>query len=79
MPFKIWWFVDVGHSAGIVAPGRWSAFLSDRDAIQRGIELLSNVVLSPQVRIVSSLSDSFHLSWLRVGGDMDLIFDEMAS
>jgi hypothetical protein len=79
MPFTIWWFVDVGHSAGIVAPDRWLAFLSDRDAIQRGTDLLSNVVLSPQVRIVPSLPDSFHLSWLRVGGDMELILDEMAS
>jgi hypothetical protein len=46
--------------------------------MQRGTELLANVVLSPQVRIVSSLSELFYLSWLRVGGDTDLIFDEMA-
>lgn len=39
---------EIGHSAGIVSPDRWLAFLSDRDAIQRGTELLTNVVLSPQ-------------------------------
>ncbi|KAG1748096.1 mitochondrial translation optimization protein [Suillus lakei] len=39
---------EIGHSAGIVSPDRWSAFLSDRDAIQRGTELLTSIVLSPQ-------------------------------
>ncbi|KAG1745087.1 mitochondrial translation optimization protein [Suillus paluster] len=39
---------EIGHSAGIVSPDRWLAFLSDRDAIQRGTELLTSVVLSPQ-------------------------------
>ncbi|KAG0701445.1 mitochondrial translation optimization protein [Suillus ampliporus] len=39
---------EIGHSAGIVLSDRWLAFLSDRDAIQRGTELLTSVVLSPQ-------------------------------
>ncbi|KAG2148898.1 mitochondrial translation optimization protein [Suillus clintonianus] len=39
---------EIGHSAGIVSPDRWLVFLSDRDAIQQGIELLKSVVLSPQ-------------------------------
>ncbi|KAJ8597288.1 GIDA-domain-containing protein [Rhizopogon salebrosus TDB-379] len=39
---------EIGHSAGIVNPDRWVAFVNDKDAIQRGTELLTNVVLSPQ-------------------------------
>jgi tRNA uridine 5-carboxymethylaminomethyl modification enzyme len=39
---------EIGHSVGVVSPDRWLAFLSDRDAIQRGTELLTKVVLSPQ-------------------------------
>ncbi|OJA17445.1 hypothetical protein AZE42_05936 [Rhizopogon vesiculosus] len=39
---------EIGHSAGIVNPDRWIAFLNDKHAIQRGTELLTNIVLSPQ-------------------------------
>ncbi|KAG2113524.1 glucose inhibited division protein A-domain-containing protein [Suillus discolor] len=39
---------EIGYSAGIISPDRWLAFVSDRDAIQRGTELLKSVVLSPQ-------------------------------
>ncbi|KIJ67332.1 hypothetical protein HYDPIDRAFT_173907 [Hydnomerulius pinastri MD-312] len=39
---------EIGHTSGLISPERWAAFLSERDAIQRGTEVLKSVVLSPQ-------------------------------
>ncbi|KIK93256.1 hypothetical protein PAXRUDRAFT_829143 [Paxillus rubicundulus Ve08.2h10] len=37
-----------GHSMGLISLERWATYLSDRDAIQRGTEVLKSTVLSPQ-------------------------------
>jgi tRNA uridine 5-carboxymethylaminomethyl modification enzyme len=67
MPFRSDNDFEKGHSAGIVNSDRWVAFVNDKDAIQRGTELLTNVVLSPQVRVLSNLSELIHSSLARVG------------
>lgn len=47
-----------GRNAGVVSDRRWEAFLSTRDSIRHGMELLEGLVLSPQVCIFSTLPDT---------------------
>ncbi|KAF9220588.1 GIDA-domain-containing protein [Gyrodon lividus] len=39
---------EIGHMAGLISPERWATYLSDRDAMQRGTDVLNSAVLSPQ-------------------------------
>ena len=38
-----------GHAAGLISSERWEKYVSDRDAIQHGTDILKSVILSPQV------------------------------
>ena len=54
-----------GREAGIISDGRWASFEATRNDINRAVELLHSVSLSPQVRRFDDLG-------MYIGYDDDL-------